>query len=76
MILDGVLEANRATSLFDLLDASGTELLQYIIAAPVEKLYTFRVTQEVYEMISRILEPYFGLYVDREFRTLPFLADT
>ena len=32
MILDGVLEANRATSLFDLLDASGTELLQYIIA--------------------------------------------
>ena len=57
-------------------NAAALYTLQYIITAPVEKLYTFRVTREVYEMISRILEPYFGLYVDREFRTLPFLADT
>lgn len=57
-------------------NAAALYTLQYIITTPVEKLYTFRVTREVYEMISRILEPYFGLYVDREFRTLPFLADT
>ena len=32
--------------------------------------------KKVYEMISRILEDYLKLYVDREFKTLPFLPDT
>lgn len=58
------------------LNAAALYTLQYIISAPVEKLYTFRVTDEVYEMISRILEDYLKLYVDREFKTLPFLPDT
>ena len=58
------------------LNAAALYTLLYLITAPVEKLYTFRVTDEVYEMISRILDDYLKLYVDREFKTLAFLPDT
>ena len=51
-------------------------MMQYVISSPVEKLYTFRVTEEVYGMISRILDEYLKLYVDRELKTLLFLGDT
>ncbi len=47
--------------------------LQYIIDSPVEKLYTFTVTTEVYEMISRIVRTYLKLYVERELKTEVFL---
>ncbi len=49
--------------------------LQYIVSSPIEKLYTFKVTETVYESISEIIEEYLKLYVDREFKTLSFLSD-
>lgn len=49
--------------------------LQYIIASPIEKLYTFKVTAQVYQIVSRIIQQYMKLYVDREFKTLPFLPE-
>ena len=58
------------------LNAAALYMMQYVISSPVEKLYTFRVTEEVYGMISRILDEYLKLYVDRELKTLLFLGDT
>lgn len=58
------------------LDAAALYTLQYIISSPIEKLYTFRVTETVFDMISRCLDAYLKLYVDREFKTLAFLPDT
>lgn len=58
------------------LDAAALYTLQYIISSPIEKLYTFRVTEPVFDMISRCLDAYLKLYVDREFKTLAFLPDT
>ncbi len=49
--------------------------LQYIVSSPVEKLYTFQVTEEVYRSVSAAVGPYLALYVDRDFKTLSFLPE-
>ncbi len=49
--------------------------LQYIVSSPIEKLYTFKVTEEVYDALARIVGAYLMLYVDRELKTLPFLPE-
>lgn len=49
--------------------------LQYIITSPVEKLYTFTVTEEVYVQIRRIIHKYMRLYTEKDFKTLAFLPD-
>ncbi|MCC8142293.1 MAG: DNA repair protein RecO [Lachnospiraceae bacterium] len=49
--------------------------LQYIISSPIEKLYTFKVTEEVYGSIRTVIGQYLQLYVDREFKTLSLLPD-
>ncbi len=56
------------------LDAAALYTLQYIVASPVEKLYTFKVTESVYETVSAIVERYLKLYVDREFHSLELLG--
>ena len=64
---------NRQTS--DPLDEAALYTLQYIITSPIQKLYTFTVTDKVLGQISPIIHRYMNLYVDREFKTLPFLSD-
>ncbi len=49
--------------------------LQYIISSPIEKLYTFKVSEDVYETIRTVIGEYLQLYVDRAFKTLSFLPD-
>ena len=47
--------------------------LQYIITSPIEKLYTFTVTDEVLKVLEQVIHRYFQIYVDRELKTLAFL---
>lgn len=46
---------------------------QYIIAAPIEKLYTFRVSDEVLNELEQIIKRYLPLYVDKQFQSLKML---
>ncbi len=47
--------------------------LQYIISSPIEKLYTFTVSDEVLEQLQRIMKQYIGIYVDKKFKSLEIL---
>lgn len=47
---------------------------QYIISTPVEKLYTFRVSDEVLECIRTMMYRYRNMYVDRKFKSLEILT--
>ena len=48
--------------------------MQYIVTAPVEKLYTFTVTEEVFEQIAKLIQYYMHQYVEKELKTLAFLT--
>lgn len=47
--------------------------MQYVIASPVEKLYTFTVSEEVLREFSKIQERFRKTYVERKFKTLEIL---
>ena len=47
--------------------------IQYIIGTPVEKLYTFTVTNEVLSELKECLKEYLGIYVDHTFKSLEIL---
>jgi DNA repair protein RecO (recombination protein O) len=55
------------------IDASALYTLQYIIASPVEKLFNFRVTDEVYDTVSHIIHRFFHVYLDRPLKSERFL---
>ncbi len=55
------------------LGAAALYTLQYIVSSPLEKLYTFKVTDEVYGEISSVIARYMAQYVDREFYSLMLL---
>ena len=46
---------------------------QFVISTPIEKLYTFLLTEPVFEEFSRCVEDNKRRYVDREFRSLEIL---
>ena len=46
---------------------------QFVISTPIEKLYTFLLTEPVFEEFARCVEDNKRRYVDREFRSLEIL---
>ena len=47
--------------------------LQYVIQAPLQKLYTFLVKEEVLEEIQRLQDRIRKKYIDRRFKSLEIL---
>lgn len=47
--------------------------LQYIVSSPIEKLYTFTVSDEVLGQLQSVLKQYICRYVDKKFKSLEIL---
>lgn len=47
--------------------------MQYIVSSPVEKLYTFAVTEEVLAQLENVVKAYVDMYVGRSFKSLDIL---
>ena len=55
------------------LEESTVYTLQYIAASPVEKLYTFTVTETVLAQLQRVAAEYMKRFVDHHFKSLEVL---
>lgn len=47
--------------------------LQFVASAPIARLYTFKVSDEVYENLARLVDLYMGKLIDRRFHSLEIL---
>lgn len=56
-------------------DVGGDTLytLQFIVSTPIERLYTFRVSDEVYEALAKIVDAHKKKVLDRQFQSLQIL---
>lgn len=50
-----------------------TYTLQYIVSTPVEKLYTFAVSDEVLKELGAVMKQYTGTHIDKSFKSLEIL---
>ena len=73
--LGGVICSKCREGIHPLYDLAGSVLytMQYIIATPVEHLYTFQVTEEVQHKLRRLMDIYMKDHIDREFHSLDIL---
>lgn len=55
------------------LEESVLYTLNYIITAPLEKLFTFQLKEEVYQKVERVVEQHKQRYIDKEFHSLEIL---
>lgn len=55
------------------LEQSTLYSMQYIESSKVEKLYTFKVTDEVLEQLAYVLDHYREVYVEKRFKSLEIL---
>lgn len=55
------------------IDTSTLYAMQYIAGAPIEKLYTFTVSEGVLTRLKKILSRYISIYIDRQFKSLEIL---
>jgi DNA repair protein RecO (recombination protein O) len=57
------------------LEESTVYALQYIAASPIEKLYTFRVTDSVLAQLEQVAAEYMKRYVGHSFKSLDVLQN-
>jgi len=57
------------------LPVSGSTLytMQYILATPIESLYTFTVSEDVLFQLKKILKEFVDLHIGRKFKSLEML---
>jgi len=58
-----------------LLPITGSALytMQYILATPIESLYTFTVTEDVLWQLKKVLKQFLSVHIDRKFKSLEML---
>lgn len=54
-------------------DSSTLYALQFIITSPINKLFTFKVTDQVLGQMENIIRSYINKHIDRKFNSLDFL---
>lgn len=64
----GISDSVRITS-------SALYTIQYVIASPIEKLYTFVVSKDVLEIFAAVMELYRNHYIEKHFKTLDVLEE-
>ena len=71
----GVLCPNRRKKTEDGMgiDETVRYTMQYIVASPLEKLYSFTVSEEALNHLGRIVRAYTGKYIDKKFKSLEIL---
>ena len=47
--------------------------LQFIVSSPIEKLYTFKVSEDVLGELKRVMKQYIEMYVEKRFKSLEIL---
>lgn len=57
-----------------LLDAT-KYTIDFIVKTPVEKLYTFKVTEEVLGELTAVADMYRNKYIDKKFKSLDLIGD-
>lgn len=57
------------------LSSSSVYTLQYILARPIEKLYSFVVSDEVFRELKRCIDQYRRIYVDKEIKSLKVIEN-
>ena len=55
------------------LNTSTLYAMQFIVGTPVEKLYTFTLSDEVLKELGKVMERYLDVYVDHRFKSLEIL---
>lgn len=55
------------------LNVSTLYAIQYVIASPVEKVYTFTLSDEVLREFAKVMERYKDVYLDKTFKSLEIL---
>lgn len=65
----------RTTDMIRLSDAA-VYMLQYVISSPIEKLYTFTVTDSVLSEANRVIRHYIERFVEKPLKTAAFLPQT
>lgn len=71
-ICDNCKRANRYYNLINISDGT-IYTMKFIISTPIEKLYSFKVKDNILKELSNILNNYLNENIDREIKTLRFL---
>ena len=71
----GLLCSNCVMKYNDYIKVSGSTIytIQYIITSSIEKLYTFTVSEEVFNELSLCMKQYKKVHLDKEFKSLEML---
>ena len=56
-------------------DDSTVYALQFIVSSPVEKLFTFKVTDQVLQNMEKIIRAYINEHIERKFNSLDFIEN-
>lgn len=73
--LGGIVCSECMQDVFDEIeiDTSTLYTIQYIASVPIEKLYTFTVSDEVLGRLKKIISRYMSVYIDKRFKSLEIL---
>ncbi len=75
--VNGAVCADCASRFDDVMELSGAALyaINYIYGSPVEKVYSFTLTDEVNRELARFSKKYMARFVDRKFNSLEMLKN-